>query len=284
MKKPWHNRKNTRRGGRHRRSRHSTNLVTFQEPTTTTHAKSAFAASKSRFRANGKPGTRPEAVIIDMDGTLENWDGHPNPPGLEYARKHHAEGRVLIILTARDHEWSYQRTHDWLVKHLDIPFVGPICRPADDERYACDFKKHVHDQLSVMYEIVSAIDDDHYVLSMWRSIPGLEVVETSYNYNSAKGVRSGGWSDYFSTETAGQSSSVKIDLDAYEPDDEEAAWLAEYEKEIQEIKRRQPKRQPEWMQRWEEDGLDVYCNHCDHPWFDHDITGCTSTAACQCAG
>lgn len=275
MKKPWHNRNNVKRG-RHRKSRlgnQASNAVIFQQPT-------PVPVRQSRFGPNGKPGTRPQAVIIDMDGTLENWDGHPNPPGLEYAKKHHAEGRVLIILTARDHDWSYQRTHDWLVKHLDIPFVGPICRPNDDERYACDFKRHVHDQLSAVYKIVSAIDDDNYVLQMWRSIPGLEVVETSYSYGIT-GSRHRFWDD----ESTARSTSV--DVDQWEPDDEELAWLAEYEREIQQAKRRKPQKpQASWVKDWadEIDGLDLYCNRCEHPWFEHDITGCNANDVCCCAG
>lgn len=263
MRKPWNSRKASYKG-RHRKSRtRNNNTVAFREP----------VAVEPRFKPNGRPGTRPEAVIIDMDGTLENWDGHPNPPGLEYAERHHSEGRVLIILTARDHEWSYRHTHDWLVKHLDIPFVGPICRPADDQRYACDFKRAVHDQLSSVYDIVSAIDDDNYVLEMWRSIPTLEVVETGYTYNTKR-------------EQVKYAPANELDIQrgTWEPDEDELAWLNEYEKEIQEAKRRQPKPVPSWIERWEEDSLDVYCNHCDHPWFEHDITGCTAVSDCKCAG
>lgn len=251
MKKPWNTRKN--RGGKHRKNR----LVEQSPP--------VFQAPQSRFGPNGKPGTRPQAVIIDMDGTLENWDGKPNPPGLEYALKHHSEGRVLVILTARDHEYSYRHTHDWLVRHLDVPFVGPICRPADDGRYACDFKRAVHDQLSSVYEIVSAIDDDHYVLDMWRSIPGLEVIETSYSYERKGPVRS---------------VRPELDLDIWEPDEDELDWLSKYSGEIKQAKRRKPRFD------WDNEikSMDIYCHMCEHPWFDHDVTGCTAVSDCVCTG
>lgn len=284
MKKPWHNRKNTK-GGRHRKVRqqpkHRRDTVVFQEPAYTSSASGKY---KSRFRPNGTPGTKPEAVILDMDGTLENWDGWPNPHAMEYAQKHHDEGRVLIIVTARDHEWSYKRTHDWLRNHLHLPFVGPICRPADDERYACDFKKHVYDQLSVVYDVVSAIDDDDYVLGMWRSIPGLEVVETNYDYQVAKSAprsavqKALGEMDYRSWSTCGDSlrdpePTVYDDWDEYE-------WI-KWEEEILASKRRQPKKR-NWVEP--DGGMDVFCHHCDHPWFDHDITGCTAAANCVCDG
>ena len=137
---------------------------------------------RSEKRPDGRPGTKPQAVIVDMDGTVENWDGRPNPPGIDYVHRHHAEGRVIIVLTARDHDWSYSHTHDWLVNHLPVPFVGPFCRPDDDERYASDFKRDIYERLSHVYDIVSVIDDNQHVLDMWLSIPGLEVVATDYTY------------------------------------------------------------------------------------------------------
>lgn len=299
MKQPWHNRNNIK-GGKHRKprkrrfpsrnnksTRGSTPQPVFQEPQGSSgYVSSAPGKYKSRYRANGKPGTRPEAVILDMDGTLEDWDGYPNDPAMDYARKHHAAGRVLIIVTARDHEWSYQRTHDWLRTHLDLPFVGPICRPADDERYACDFKKHVYDQLSVVYDIVSAIDDDNYVLGMWRSIPGLEVVQTNYStrpsrwstYNNYNTTRSPSYYENFSWDY----DDVAVLDDPKTPGDDlddEYEWI-KWEEEILAAKRRQPAKRG-----WENDGgMDLFCHHCDHPWFEHDITGCTATTYCECSG
>jgi hypothetical protein len=35
----------------------------------------------------------------------------------------------------------------------------------------------VHESLSLMYDVVGAVDDDRYVLDMWYEIPGLIVVE-----------------------------------------------------------------------------------------------------------
>lgn len=336
MKQPWHNRNNTKTQARHVRKpqkgkgkhrRHNTaDYITFQEPVRvqepaveTTYTSSATGKYKSRFKPNGKPGTKPEAVILDMDGTLENWDGFPNPHAMEYAKDHHAAGRVLIIVTARDHEWSYKRTHDWLRRHLDLPFVGPICRPADDERYACDFKKHVYDQLSVVYDVVSAIDDDDYVLGMWESIPGLDVVRTNYDYKSAKGTTrpsyaAGGYGTYGSANNtalrealadrygsveftgSGTSQSRHSDLSIYEYDDD-YDWDA-LEEEVSSLKYRQDNKY-DWAQELEEleehggffaqyneiDGsLDLHCHNCKHPWFDHGIHGCTSVDTCMCDG
>jgi hypothetical protein len=155
-----------------------------------------------------------------------------------------------------------------------VPFVGPICRPNDDERYACDFKKDVYERLSHVYDIVSAIDDDNYVLAMWRSIPGLEVVATSYSSRAATN-----WRSYGVGATTAQDN--RFDWEIYEPEDEE---ILEYEREVSKLKRRQPGQRHGW-EDWESDaGMDVWCNKCQHPWFEHDITGCTANALCSCDG
>lgn len=287
IKKPWHNRRNRKRNINRKQALRSCDTLTFQEPEYTS---SAPVSHRSRFRPDGTPGTKPQAVILDMDGTLENWDGHPNPVAMEYAERHHSEGRVLVIVTARDHDWSYQRTHDWLRKHLHLPFVGPICRPNDDERYACDFKKAIYDQLSAVYDIVSAIDDDHYVLGMWNSIEGLEVVATGYDYQIAKGQRRTGVYTGWDRDDAEQSWRTLPDRwndrwDTYEPadhDDDEYEWVQWYESEVQRAKRRQPRPPIDWEREIEE--LEECCERCDHPWYHHTVEGCGGSKHCNCDG
>lgn len=278
MKKPWNN----GRRGRHRKNRRQQRQQGFQYNTPVfsdqggSYVSSAAGKYRLRFKANGTPGTKPQAVILDMDGTLENWDGKPNPPGVDYVNHHHSQDRVIIVITARDHDWSYERTHKWLKNHLTVPFVGPICRPNDDERYACDFKKDVYERLSHVYDIVGAIDDDSYVLAMWRSIPGLEVVETGYTYHPADRNK------WLSRETVAMGAQAdSFDWGIYEPDDEE---IFQYESEVAKLKRRQPGVRNGW-EDWETDGgMDVWCNKCQHPWFEHDITGCTANSLCTCEG
>lgn len=122
-------------------------------------------------------GDKPEAVIVDMDGTLENWDGSVNDDGMAYVHEHHAAGRVIVIVTARDHETCYARTHRWLTEHLAVPFVGPFCRTLTDPRYASAFKQDVCERLSHLYRVIGAIDDNPHVLAMWREI-GVDAVRT----------------------------------------------------------------------------------------------------------
>ncbi|MGB5794430.1 MAG: hypothetical protein WBH51_01405 [Mycolicibacter algericus] len=124
-------------------------------------------------------GTRPPAVIVDIDGTLEDWNCLPHPETLKWVKRQHDAGRVVLIVTARDHETDYKRTHAWLKRHLHVPFVGPFCRSYDDLRYASEFKRAVYKQLSGLYEIVGAAEDNRHVIAMWKA-QGLEVLETDY--------------------------------------------------------------------------------------------------------
>jgi hypothetical protein len=140
-----------------------------------------------------RPGTRQTAVIVDMDGTIDDL-GRPNAFGMSYCRQMHKAGHVIIIVTARTHSIDYERTHRWLIRNMqDLPFVGPICRAKDDMRFACDFKRAVYQSLSGVYEIIGAIDDDRHVLQMWRSIAGLEVVEAKPAFPVTRGDRKPNW-------------------------------------------------------------------------------------------
>lgn len=114
--------------------------------------------------------TLPEAVIVDMDGTLQNRDGSHNHHGLAFVREHHAADRTILVVTARDHEWSYWYTREWLDAHLGVPFVGPFCRPMSDRRHCTEFKRAIHLQLSTDYQIVAAIDDNPFILGVWRDL------------------------------------------------------------------------------------------------------------------
>lgn len=124
-------------------------------------------------------GTKPTAVLVDMDGTIDDA-GRANHFGMDYVHRMHKAGHVIVIGTARTMEFEYERSHKWLVRELShkygIPFIGPFCRSRDDRRFACHFKRGLIETLSGLYDFVGAIDDDRYCLSELRKIDGLEVV------------------------------------------------------------------------------------------------------------
>lgn len=128
--------------------------------------------------ASGQTMWRPraEAVIVDMDGTLENMDGSINDAGMAYVEEHYRCARTIIVVTARDHEHSFDYTHEWLRHFMPVPFIGPFCRAIGDRRHAVEFKRDVHAHLSGLFEIVGAIDDNPFVLEMWSKL-GLKTVQ-----------------------------------------------------------------------------------------------------------
>lgn len=153
----------------------TTSLVPYKAPSGQT------ASYRNPNRGRDIPGSRPTAVILDMDGTLD-VAGKPGKPGMRWARRMHRAGHVLIVVTARTQEYEYERTHAWLIRNMrdkmkPMPFVGPFCRSKDDMRFACDFKKAVYDMLSNTYDIIGAIDDDRWCLQKWRTIPDFIVEE-----------------------------------------------------------------------------------------------------------
>lgn len=122
--------------------------------------------SKNEF--TGTAGSKPEAVVLDIDGTLQNWGSTLSPTVGAWVKKHHDAGRILIVITARTHDYDYARSFDWLVGHLHYPFIGPFCRMGDDPRYASEFKREVSESLGALYTIVGAADDNSHVNSMWK--------------------------------------------------------------------------------------------------------------------
>jgi hypothetical protein len=111
-------------------------------------------------------GTKPEAVILDIDGTWLDWGNKVNPTTLAWVEKHHAAGRTIIVITARTHEWEYESSWDMLAHTMPCAFVGPICRSETDPRYAPEFKREAMEAMSAIYHIVGAADDSRYVNTM----------------------------------------------------------------------------------------------------------------------
>lgn len=201
------------------------------------------AFSKDRF-VHPK-GTRPKAVIIDIDGTLQDWGSTTVSKGMEFAKRHYEADHVLVIVTARDHEYSFESSFNWLVAHLPYPFIGPIHRTCDDPRYASEFKREVAESLSTLYEVVGAADDNSYVLEMWHEYakdhPGFEVCECSYTsytswrkdisrygkgtyYGASRAVESLGTSDHVVDSRGGSHPTTTY---FWPQDDEELTALAD---------------------------------------------------------
>jgi len=109
--------------------------------------------------------TLKDTVIVDIDGTLRDWDGSIVEKGMAFAQRHHDLGHVLAIASLRDDVSA----RAWLADSFPLPFIGPFCRPAGDQRGGPVFKYDVACALlREGYNVVGAVDNDPMTCWMWH--------------------------------------------------------------------------------------------------------------------
>ena len=131
----------------------------------------------------GVRGTRPKAVIWDLDGTLSNdqarahfvevergrardWHSYfdaidTDPPiaaSMEVLRAMHAAGIRILFLTGRP-DYTRPKTERWLEANGLTEYDALIMRPADERRPAGWFKAEAVERLRREYELVCAFED-----------------------------------------------------------------------------------------------------------------------------
>jgi hypothetical protein len=105
------------------------------------------------------------AVVLDVDGTLRDWDGSVIGKGLAFAQKHHQLGHAIAIVSLS----PASDVQSWLDASFPLPILGPFCRPPGDRRGAALFKYDVACQLLKNgVNVIGAADDDPQVLWMWQ--------------------------------------------------------------------------------------------------------------------
>ena len=135
--------------------------------------------------------TRPKAVIVDVDGTLADVRGirhhvaqkpkdfdafhaasadvPPNQQAIDFVKRHHDAGHVIVIVTARRQQWL-DVTQAWLDQHVPVPFDGPLHRLDGDFRPDVQVKRDIHRYLARNYDIRAACDDNPNVIALWEEI------------------------------------------------------------------------------------------------------------------
>jgi hypothetical protein len=126
-----------------------------------------FRTPYRKDQFTGRAGSKLEAVILDIDGTLQGWGQGGDKDVMKWVKKHYDAGHALIVITARDQN-MFDTSFNWLMRHLPFPFDMLICRQEDDPRYASEFKREKTLWLSEQYDIVGAADDNEFVNKMWK--------------------------------------------------------------------------------------------------------------------
>lgn len=125
--------------------------------------------------------TKPQAIIMDLDGTLADLDGRDpyNASDSEYDKLNHfvyiamqkylKDGYKLILVTGRKGEYVEQ-TNKWLEKHGIKPDLF-LMRGIGDKRKDWEVKREMFmDHILPDYYVEVAFEDRSRVAEMWRDL------------------------------------------------------------------------------------------------------------------
>ncbi len=152
------------------------------------------------------PESRKQAIIFDMDGTLndvrlvrhfivdkpKNWElfhRHSyncptNPDVVSILRDAVSNNLVILIVTARQ-EIYRETTEAWLNKH-NIPFENMFMRKDGDFRPDYQAKKDILKEIRSYYDVVHAVDDNPNVRDLWKENDILTTVVPGFSEEDIK--------------------------------------------------------------------------------------------------
>lgn len=128
---------------------------------------------------------KPEAFLVDLDGTIALHQGQRNPYQWQRAdldrpnravvttvQALHAHGLAIVYLSGRP-ESSRAITLAWLAEHVGVP--GPLHLRADsDSRKDAVVKRELFTRhVKPAYRVLGVFDDRQQVVDMWRNELGL---------------------------------------------------------------------------------------------------------------
>lgn len=136
----------------------------------------------------------PEAVIVDIDGTVAHMAGRspydetrvhedtPNQPVIDMIKRLHKGGVKIIFCSGRTDK-CYGPTHSWIRKRMDFidnDFVL-LMRKAGDQRKDSIVKREIFEQYlrNAKLNFVGVFDDRNQVVKMWRDELGLTVFQVA---------------------------------------------------------------------------------------------------------
>lgn len=133
---------------------------------------------------------RPEAVIVDIDGTLAKMQGRSpydwdcvfqdrvNEPVANHVRKLFDDGVVVILLSGRDGA-AREETERWLRFH-EIPYDELFMRAEGDTTRDDQVKYELfNENVRGKYRVEYVLDDRDQVVRMWRDL-GLSCWQVDY--------------------------------------------------------------------------------------------------------
>lgn len=135
------------------------------------------------------PEGKPEAIIVDVDGTLAHMSGRSpfdwsrvKEDTLDHVvagivKREKENGTQVIILTGRDGSCE-QDTRDWLDEN-GVEYDELYIRRADDNRKDAIIKAELfNDHIAARFNVKYILDDRNQVVEMWRQM-GLKVLQVA---------------------------------------------------------------------------------------------------------
>lgn len=131
-----------------------------------------FRTPSHHKQFRGTQGSAQLAAVLDIDGTMQTWGSGLDGDLKKWCEKLYKDypDIVFLIVTARDHEWMYETSFNWVMHNFPWAYIGPFCRAKDDPRYASEFKRELCQGFEDMglYQIIAAADDNAQVIDMWK--------------------------------------------------------------------------------------------------------------------
>ena len=128
----------------------------------------------------------PDAIIVDMDGTLALLNGRnpfdastcdrdlPNPPVLDTVRKWQSSAHIIVVSGRTDD--CQPQTEKWLQQY-EVNYAALYLRKTGDMRKDAIMKEELYRQhIEGKYNIKFVLDDRQQVVDMWRGL-GLTVFQ-----------------------------------------------------------------------------------------------------------
>jgi predicted kinase len=135
-------------------------------------------------------GGLPEAIIVDIDGTVALMNGRspydmtrvgedrPNPAVITAVRAMRATGHHIVFCSGRTEE-ARVATERWLDRHVEVPYEALFMRPTGDTRKDSIVKAEIFErEIRHRWSITGVFDDRAQVVRMWRSL-GLTVFQVA---------------------------------------------------------------------------------------------------------
>jgi predicted kinase len=141
-------------------------------------------------KAYEPPADAPEAVLVDIDGTVALFNGRspydmtrvhedlPNPAVITAVRAMHAAGHRIVFCSGRTDDCR-EATQAWLAAHVGVPYDALHMRITGDGRRDAVVKAEIFDrEIRARYRVVGVFDDRAQVVRMWREL-GLTVFQVA---------------------------------------------------------------------------------------------------------